>query len=128
METVAERIQREETQDIKSILNTEYGRRFMWRLLGHCGIYRDLEGDVNDLLRQSGKRSVGLFLLSILSEVDEDKVFLMMKEAKNKAKETANASESDRRRSLQHTDTDSDGFFGDGYGDTQRIEQDTNLI
>ena len=62
---------------------TENGRRLVWRLLSHCGIYRDIhEEEPVEMARQLGRRSVGLWLLQVLADVNQDAVFIMMKEAK----------------------------------------------
>lgn len=74
--------EKEQNQDIEFILKHPAGRRFMWRLLSFCGIYRDYEGTSDQILRNLGKRTVGLFLLRLLTSVNEDMVFEMMKEAK----------------------------------------------
>ena len=72
--------------DIEAVMGSEHGRRFVWRILEYCGIYRDIEGDSPDMLKQLGNRQTGLYILGIISDVCEDQVFKMMKEAKNKAK------------------------------------------
>lgn len=73
-----------EADDIKAIMSTENGRRFIWRLLEYCGIYRDIEGQGQEADRQIGKRRAGLYILGIVSDVEEDLVFEMMKEAKTR--------------------------------------------
>lgn len=70
-----------EASDLNWIVSTEQGRRFYWRMLSECGIYRDFEGDVNQILKQSGRRQVGLFLLSL---VPTEPLFSMMREAENR--------------------------------------------
>lgn len=85
--TVEERNLIQQSEDIKNIMRNESTRRFMWRVLSYCGIYRDVEGESLDIQKQLGRRQVGLFLLGILSDVDDEQVFTMMREAKNKKQE-----------------------------------------
>ena len=75
----------QERSDVEWILSTAQGRRFTWRLLGHCGIYRDIEGSGDEVFKQVGRRQVGLFLLGLISDASEDRLFEMMREAKNKS-------------------------------------------
>ena len=71
--------------DIEVVMGTENGRRFIWRILEYCGIYRDIDGDRSDMLKQIGNRQAGLYILGIVSDIAEDQVFKMMKEAKNRS-------------------------------------------
>ena len=69
-----EKIRREvEINDLRFVLKHKEGRRFMWRLLSECGLYRDLsptmtEAEVRDAI---GRRSVALFLIGEINEADE---------------------------------------------------------
>lgn len=80
---VEELIALEERDDILFLLESEHGRRFLWKAISHCGVYQDIEMSENTG-RLLGRRSVGLYLLTKLSEVSEDLVFKMMKEAKER--------------------------------------------
>jgi len=80
-------LREQEKLDIQTVMSTENGRRFLWRLLANCGIYRDIEGDTTQMLKQIGRRQSGLYLLSIISEADEESTFRMMKEAKYRDEE-----------------------------------------
>ena len=74
----------QQADDIKFIMESENGRRFIWRMLEYCGIYRDIEGTGHEADRQIGKRRAGLYLLGIVSDTQETEVFEMMKEARNR--------------------------------------------
>ena len=74
-----------EKVDISAVMSTENGRRFVWRILEFCGIYRDIEGEGSEMLKQIGNRQTGLYILAIVSDNNEEEVFKMMKEAKNRA-------------------------------------------
>lgn len=80
---IAEKVEQEKKLDIEFILNNKRGRSFLWRLLSDCGIYQDINsGDAMENERQLGRRSIGLLTLGRCSEVDEDRIFQMMKEGK----------------------------------------------
>jgi len=78
-------IQDRDRGDVDWVTSTEQGRRFYWRILSHCGIYRDIEGTDVEMHKQLGRRQVGLHLLALVSDVSEDRLFKMMQEAKNRA-------------------------------------------
>lgn len=71
--------------DIEWATSTEQGRRFLWRLLSYCGVYRDIEGSGNEMLKQIGRRQVGLYLLGLITDSSEDRIFDMMREAKERS-------------------------------------------
>lgn len=56
-----------ELEDLRTVLATNAGKAFLWRLLGECGIYRISahEGAI-------GKRALGLWLIEELSKVRPD--------------------------------------------------------
>ena len=88
----------QERDDVSWVCSTEQGRRFLWRLLSFCGVYHDFEGDTQDMLKKIGRRQVGLHLLGVISDANEDIIFDMMKEAKaRKIEEDLN----ERRKSEQ---------------------------
>jgi hypothetical protein len=94
--------------DILTVMHTENGRRFLWRLLCYCGIYRDVEGSNTDILKQLGKKQVGLYLLSILTDADDEQVFTMMREAKMRDREEIDAIT--RAEQSDRDNNDDDGF------------------
>lgn len=79
-----EEIAARKRDDIRWVMSTEQGRRFVWDLLGVCGVYRSLEGDANSMMVQEGSRRIGLHLLGVTTDADEDSSFKMMLEAKNR--------------------------------------------
>jgi hypothetical protein len=69
--------------DIKFILATEQGRRFLWELLSSCGVYRqsaDHSGSWTYF--NEGKRSIGLEVLTQITAADPDSYLKMIKESK----------------------------------------------
>ena len=105
--TVDERNVNLQKADIQYAMRDVHGRRFMWRLLSYCGIYRDVDTalPVEEMMKQLGRRQVGLYLLGILTDIDDEKVFTMMREAKTKEQED----NYDRLNEQRTIDDDSSG-------------------
>lgn len=72
-------------QALELVSKTEQGRRVIWDLLSFCGVYSDLAGESNDVFKQLGKREVGLHLLGLLADIDDEIIFDMMRESKIRA-------------------------------------------
>lgn len=56
--------------DMKSVLTSPNGRRVIWHILGLCNLYSTPAIEVNNMLFEAGKRSIGLDILGILEDVD----------------------------------------------------------
>ena len=66
-------LRRREREDIKFLLADGRGRRFLWKYLSKCGIYKTSFGEGNDRTNYyEGQRSVGLMLLSEILDVDPE--------------------------------------------------------
>lgn len=80
----------QEVRDVCELLSLPAGRRFLWRYLETCGVYKlsfDHSGSITSF--REGARNVGLKLLSDITEASPDSLILMMKEAKDReVKET----------------------------------------
>lgn len=91
---------REERDDVAWVIGTQQGRRFLWRLLAYCKVHHDIGGPIEQVYKDLGKRNVGLFIEGIVVDASEDKLFEMMREAKQRAIEEnikdENDSNSDR--------------------------------
>ena len=80
---IDEKLKIKERDDVEFVLSTKQGRGFLWRVLSLCGVYQDIHSDNSEeMSRKLGQRSIGLLLMQIIGDVDQDKLFLMMKEAK----------------------------------------------
>ena len=66
------------------VSSTEQGRRFLWDMLSFCGVYQDFGGEPNEVFKDLGKRKVGLHILGLLDSLDDELIFNMMREAKNR--------------------------------------------
>lgn len=108
--------------DIEAVMGSEHGRRFIWRILQYCGIYRDIEGDRDDMLKQLGNRQTGLYILGIISDVCEDQVFQMMKEAKNQALMEEEYYDNRNNNAGNYPDTDTADHTGKHYSDARDIK------
>jgi hypothetical protein len=72
-----------ETLDMQFILQTEQGRRHLWKLLEYCRIYEssaDASGSMTYF--KEGRRDVGLFVLNKIMQADPDGFLKMQMEAK----------------------------------------------
>lgn len=85
---VIKKIQRDERNDLSKVLSSLEGRRFIWRILSQAGIYKDMPVENPQLMaRQAGKRALGLWLLQLVGDCDNEKLFQMMNEASLREKE-----------------------------------------
>ena len=87
-----------EIDDLRKILKTPEGRRYLWRQLGKCGIFRNsFNPNSNHTAFSEGQRNVGLALLIEINEADITAFAKMQNEylsalnSKNQAKEAEDA-------------------------------------
>jgi len=68
--------------DVKWILSTPQGRRFIWRYLGECGLFRSsFQGQFQTFFHE-GERNIGLKLLADINDADPQSYVTMMTESK----------------------------------------------
>ena len=73
-------------RDLKSVLASESGRRFVWDLLSRCGIYTSsADASGSWTYYKEGRRSIGLGVLADIIEADPDSYLKMMKESKKES-------------------------------------------
>lgn len=78
---VSRKLERQrETLDLQAILDKPGGRKFMWRLLQECGVYRTSFTGNSATFYNEGKRAVGLFVLNEIMEASPEAYLLMQKE------------------------------------------------
>ena len=75
---------RAELSDMATLLGTRSGRRFFWRLLTTCGIFKSSMTGNNSTFFNEGRRDVGLTFLADSQEFP-DLYLLMMKESREPA-------------------------------------------
>jgi len=72
-----------EVVDTQYILSSFNGRRFLWRYLELCGVFKtSFSPESSQAAFNEGQRNVGLRLLSDINEANPDAYLQMMKESK----------------------------------------------
>ncbi|HIC7644622.1 TPA: hypothetical protein ACW7KW_005195 [Serratia liquefaciens] len=60
-----EQLQQRHADDVKGVMSTESGRRFIWGLLDQAGVFRiSFTGEVNATIFNEGNRNAGLALFN----------------------------------------------------------------
>jgi len=81
-ETVRDR----ELHDLRTLMDTVEGRRFVWRLLERAGVFRTSFTGNSTTFFNEGQRNMGLIVLADVHEACADKYVVMMNES-NKDKQ-----------------------------------------
>lgn len=71
-----------ELNDLRSILNTKEGRRYLWRMMGHCRTFSSVWHASAQIHYNSGMQDVGHYIMAEITEASPEAFFLMMKENK----------------------------------------------
>lgn len=69
-------------KDTALILNTSEGRRFIWHLLDHCGVFRSVWRSSAEIHYLAGIQDVGHKILAMVNDADDEALIKMMKENK----------------------------------------------
>lgn len=70
-------------EDVRQILATQVGRRFVWRYLQECGVFQSsFHPSGSQLYYNEGMRNVGLMLMADINESSPDAYQTMLKESK----------------------------------------------
>ena len=86
--TRAKHAEDQHKNDLRAIMATVGGRRYLWALLGSCGVFLDTAGTEPLLLgRFMGRRSLGLELLIEIMTICPDEYLVMQSEAMKQDKE-----------------------------------------
>ena len=72
-----------EVDDMRVILSTRQGRRFIWRHMSNAGIFQSCFTGNSATFFNEGRRDIGLKILAEVQEASPDSYLLMMKEARN---------------------------------------------
>lgn len=67
--------------DLRAVMGAPEGRRFMWALLGECGLFRSSYHPSALIHYNEGQRSIGLALLARLNDHCPDQYLTMQGEA-----------------------------------------------
>ena len=73
-------IRKTELDDVKSILSTEHGRRFFFRYLSICGVFKSSFTGSSETYFLEGRRDVGLRLLADINESNPKAYAALMEE------------------------------------------------
>lgn len=69
--------------DLRRVMGSESGRRFINRLLSRCGVYRSSFTGNSETFFREGARNVGLFLLAEIQAHCAEEFLTMLKEQTN---------------------------------------------
>ena len=79
----AEILRLREIEDLTKLMDTAYGRRFMWKLLTQCGVFRlSYSGELASTSFNEGQRNIGLGLFAEIMAHCPHLYLLMANEAK----------------------------------------------
>lgn len=79
----AELLRLREIEDMTKLMDTAHGRRFMWKLLGQCGVFRlSYSGELASTSFNEGQRNIGLGLFAEIMAHCPHLYLLMADEAK----------------------------------------------
>ena len=67
--------------DVREVLNTKRGRRFFWRYLTICGVFKTSNADEHQVFFNEGMRNIGLQLLADVNEAAPEAYLKMLQEA-----------------------------------------------
>lgn len=69
-------------QDLKFLLASDQGRRFIWNMLEKCGVFKSSFTGSSETFFLEGQRNIGLKLMSDIMRVDPDSYLKMIKSNK----------------------------------------------
>ena len=74
-------IKNREKEDVVHVLSSRHGRRFVWKYLSICGVFKlSADNSGSWTYFNEGQRNIGLKLLNDINETDPANYILMMKE------------------------------------------------
>ena len=76
----AEDRRRQHVEDFKHVVSDERGRRFMWNLLGDCGVFRTSFRNSSEMAFLEGQRNIGLKLIDLIHAESPETYLLMLQE------------------------------------------------
>ena len=86
--TQKERFRRkDELDDVRFLLSTSQGRRFLWRLLDHCRVFASIYETSAVIHYNAGQQDIGHFLMAEIVAADQAGFLTLMKEHYGKVDE-----------------------------------------
>ena len=77
--------------DVRHVLSSVQGRRFVWRILDMAGVYRSSFTGNSSTFFNEGARNIGLRVLSDVMDAKPEAFLLMQQEDKKRKERKANA-------------------------------------
>jgi hypothetical protein len=77
-----EQIRDREMHDMRMVMSTVEGRRFVWRLLERAGVFRTSFTGNSTTFFNEGQRNMGLIVLADVHEACAEQYIVMMNESK----------------------------------------------
>ena len=77
-----ERLRERELNDLRVVMSSVEGRRFVWRLLEKAGVFRTSFTGNSTTFFNEGMRNMGLMVLGDVHEAAADAYIMMMNESK----------------------------------------------
>lgn len=77
--------------DVRHVLSSVQGRRFVWRILDMAGVYRSSFTGNSTTFFNEGARNIGLRVLSDVMDAKPEAFLLMQQEDKKRKERKANA-------------------------------------
>lgn len=80
-------LRKRQLEDLRAVLEGSFGRRFVWRYLGLCGVFHSsFAVNAEQTAFNEGQRNIGLQLLADVNEADPDAYAKMLNEKKAEEK------------------------------------------
>lgn len=106
-ERLEARRRRRELDDLRALIATPAGRRVLFRLLEHCKVFESIWDPSSRIHMHEGMRQVGLFLMAEIEAADDEALFTMMRESKDRARQDAIENAATRTpRAAERADTE----------------------
>jgi len=77
-----ERKREKELNDLRRILSEDFGRRFIWRYLELCGVFKSSFTGNSETFFNEGKRVVGLTMIKDINDANPEAYLQMVYESK----------------------------------------------
>jgi len=77
------RLRERELNEMRVILSTKEGRRFLWRLMGKCKTFNSIYESSAKIHYNSGQQDIGHYLLAEIDQADPEMFFKMRNENLN---------------------------------------------
>ncbi len=71
-----------ELDDVRHVLSTPNGRRFFWRYLSECGVFKTSFDGSSRTYFNEGERNVGLKLMADVNDADPEAYVTMLLESR----------------------------------------------